>query len=134
MGGTQWYIHLSREEGADTDHIKDVLQTLRKNCDTAGVNLVLGFGPSFLPEICATAAGKASHPDNFEPYETFVSSDGSGKEAKGTQEDLLIWVNSDKKVQRTFLATLLTLPYYVMRGRMTAGRCNGMPATRSKDT
>jgi len=91
MGATQWYVHLSREEGADNAHIKKTLQQLRKDCDAAGVNLVLGFGPTFLPEITSNL------PDSFTPYQTFVSSDGSGKEAKGTQEELLIWVNSDKK-------------------------------------
>ena len=36
-------------------------------------------------------------PNDFQPYETFRSIDGSGKEAKGTQEELLFWLNSDRK-------------------------------------
>lgn len=34
---------------------------------------------------------------DFTEYTTFKSIDGSGKEAKATQEDLLIWVNNDSK-------------------------------------
>jgi hypothetical protein len=48
-------------------------------------------GPGFLPEITSDI------PDDFQPYETFKSSDGSETEAIGTQEELLIWMNSDSK-------------------------------------
>jgi len=33
----------------------------------------------------------------FNAYETFKSVDGSGLEAKGTQEELLLWLNHDHK-------------------------------------
>ena len=45
MGKNQWYVHLSRTEGADLDHIKAVLRELRADCASNGINLVVGFGP-----------------------------------------------------------------------------------------
>ena len=44
MGEHQWYLHLSRTDGADTGSIKAALQDLRKTCDGKGINLTLGFG------------------------------------------------------------------------------------------
>lgn len=91
MGSNQWYVHLSRQDGACMQTIRKGLRELRSYCDTNGVNLVLGMGPSFLPEFTSDL------PEDFQNYETFKSIDGSGREAKGTQEELLIWVNHDKK-------------------------------------
>jgi len=36
-------------------------------------------------------------PNDFQKYETFKSIDGSGREAKGTQEEMLIWLNHNDK-------------------------------------
>jgi hypothetical protein len=93
MGATQWYIHLSRQEGAALSTIKSALAQLRTDCDASGVNLTIGLGPSLLPEL----VGEGGVPENFGNYEGYSSCDGSGKEAKATQEELLVWVNSNDK-------------------------------------
>lgn len=91
MGQHQWYVHLSRMDGADTGAIKAAISQLRTDCAAKNINLVVGFGPSLLADLTDDV------PDDFQPYETFQSIDGSGKEAKGTQEELLFWLNSEKK-------------------------------------
>ncbi len=91
MGQHQWYVHLSRLDGADMGVIKSAVQRLRRDCANKGINLTLGLGPSLLSDLTDDV------PNDFQPYETFRSIDGSGKEAKGTQEELLFWLNSDKK-------------------------------------
>jgi putative iron-dependent peroxidase len=78
-------------EGADLQVIKSVVQKLRSDCAAKNINLVLGFGPSLLKDLTNDV------PNDFQPYETIRSIDGSGKEAKGTQEELLFWMNSNKK-------------------------------------
>jgi porphyrinogen peroxidase len=91
MGEHQWYVHLSRTDGAGLAIIKDVLRDLRAACDNQGINLVLGFGPTLLADI------SDDMPDDFRPFETIKSVDGSGREAKGTQEELLFWMTSPHK-------------------------------------
>ena len=91
MGQHQWYVHLSRMDGADMGVIKSAIQQLRKDCDEKGINLTIGLGPSLLSDLTDDV------PKDFQNYETFQSIDGSGKEAKGTQEELLFWLNSEKK-------------------------------------
>jgi len=91
MGSNQWYIHLSRVPGADLGKIGSALAQLRKDCAQSNVNLVLGFGPSLLKDVTDDV------PDDFQNYETFKSVDGSGREAKGTQEELVLWLNHDDK-------------------------------------
>jgi putative iron-dependent peroxidase len=36
-------------------------------------------------------------PDDFQPFVTIVAGDGSGREAKGTQEELLLWMSHDDR-------------------------------------
>jgi putative iron-dependent peroxidase len=91
MGKNQWYVHLSRVEGADLGHIKSVLKDLQSRCTIQNVNLVLGFGPTLLADITSDM------PDDFQPFLTIEAGDGSGKQAKGTQEELLLWLNHDDK-------------------------------------
>ena len=91
MGQHQWYVHLSRMDGADMGAIKSAIAQLRADCAAKNINLVVGFGPSLLADLTDDVPG------DFQPYETFQSIDGSGKEAKGTQEELLFWLNSEKK-------------------------------------
>lgn len=91
MGQHQWYVHLSRMDGADMGAIKAASAQLRADCAAKNINLVVGFGPSLLADLTDDVPG------DFQPYETFQSIDGSGKEAKGTQEELLFWLNSEKK-------------------------------------
>ena len=95
MGEHQWYVHLSRVDGADLKVIKSVVQTLRQNCALPGreINLVIGFGPTLLKDLTKDI------PNDFQPFETIKSIDGSGREAKGTQEELLFWMNSPRKDQ-----------------------------------
>lgn len=54
---------------------------------------MIGFGPSLLKDLTNDI------PDDFENYPSpgYESIDGSGKMAKGTQEELLIWINHDDK-------------------------------------
>jgi putative iron-dependent peroxidase len=91
MGTNQWYVHLSREEGADLKHIKSVLRDLRADCATKGINLTLGFGPTLLADLTK------DQPDDFQPFVTIEAGDGSGRQAKGTQEELLFWMNHNDK-------------------------------------
>lgn len=91
MGQHQWYVLLSRMDGADMGAIKAAISQLRADCAAKNINLVVGFGPGLLADLTGDV------PSDFQPYETFQSIDGSGKEAKGTQEELLFWLNSEKK-------------------------------------
>ncbi len=91
MGQHQWYVHLSRMDGADIGAIKAAIAQLRADCAAKNINLVVGFGPTLLADLIDDV------PSDFQPYETFQSIDGSGKEAKGTQEELLFWLNSERK-------------------------------------
>lgn len=91
MGQHQWYVHLSRMDGADMGAIKAAIAQLRADCVAKNINLVVGFGPTLLADLTDDV------PSDFQPYETFQSIDGSGKEAKGTQEELLFWLNSERK-------------------------------------
>jgi porphyrinogen peroxidase len=95
MGEHQWYVHLSREPGANLTTIKSVVRQLRQTCALPGreINLVLGFGPTLLKDLSKDV------PNDFQPFETIKSVDGSGREAKGTQEELLFWMNGPHKDQ-----------------------------------
>jgi putative iron-dependent peroxidase len=88
----QWYVHMSRTEGADLGVIKSNLRTLRAACGPEGVegpivNLCVLFGPSLLSELTDDV------PNDFQPYPGYESPDG--KVAKATQEELLVWMHSD---------------------------------------
>jgi hypothetical protein len=50
MGEHQWYVHLSRVDGADLKVIKSVVQKLIETCALPGreINLVVGLGPTLL--------------------------------------------------------------------------------------
>ncbi len=91
MGQHQWYVHLSRDDGADLGAIKTAINDLISQCNEKNINLVLGFGPTLLADL------GADMPNDFQSFETIVSTDGSGTEAKGTQEELLLWLNSPQK-------------------------------------
>jgi len=91
MGKNQWYVHLSRTEGADLGHIKKVLQGLRQHCEQEDINLVLCFGPTLLADLSTDT------PEDFQPFVTIEAGDGSGRQAKGTQEELLLWMSHDDK-------------------------------------
>jgi putative iron-dependent peroxidase len=92
MGRSQWYVHLSRTDGADIGHIKGVLRdTINAAAGQPGMNLCMGFGPTLNEALSGPGV------DDFQAYETIVSGDGSGKEAKGTQEELLLWYNGPDK-------------------------------------
>lgn len=91
MGASQWYVHFSRTEGADMGGIKSALQDFRKVCADENINVVIGCGPSFLPELTADV------PEDFQDYKGFESIDGSGRLAKGTQEELLVWINHEDR-------------------------------------
>ena len=41
MGKNQWYVHLSRTEGADLNVIKQVLRDTRAHCDAEGREVLL---------------------------------------------------------------------------------------------
>jgi putative iron-dependent peroxidase len=92
MGKNQWYVHLSREDGADLNVIKKVLRDTRAHCDSEGINLVIGLGPTLLADLAPN-----DMPDDFQPFVTIKAGDGSGREAKGTQEELLLWLTNDDK-------------------------------------
>ena len=89
LGEHQWYVHLSRTDKADLKVIKKALVDLRADAEAQGVHCVINFGPSLLADLTKDV------PEDFQPYPGYKSADG--KEAKGTQEDLLLWVHSDHK-------------------------------------
>jgi putative iron-dependent peroxidase len=89
LGEHQWYVHLSRTEGADLGVIKEALANVRTDCEAQGVSLCIMLGPTLLGDLTDDI------PDDFQPYPGYKSADG--KEAKATQEELLIWVHSDHK-------------------------------------
>lgn len=96
----QWYVHMSRTEGGDLAIIKAALAAMRDDAAAQGVNLCLLFGPSLLSDL------SDDMPDDFQGYPGYASPDGN-KVAKGTQEELLIWLHSDDKdlcweIQHTF--------------------------------
>jgi putative iron-dependent peroxidase len=70
--------------------IKAALRDLRADAAAKGVNLGLFFGPTLLADLTTDI------PDDFQPYPGYASPDGK-KVAKGTQEELLLWVHSDRK-------------------------------------
>ncbi len=92
MGSCQWYLHLSRTDGADMAVVKKSIADLRAACAAEGVNLVLGFGPTLLADL----SPKGGVPDDFKPYEGYQYPNGE-REAKATQEELLVWVNHNDK-------------------------------------
>jgi porphyrinogen peroxidase len=89
----QWYTHLSRTDGADLGVIKKAMAKARKAGSDVGVstpiNVCLLFGPTLLADLTKDI------PEDFQPYPGYKSSDG--KEAKATQEELLLWIHSDDK-------------------------------------
>jgi putative iron-dependent peroxidase len=89
----QWYTHLSRTEGADLGVIKSALAAVRRAGSDVGVtvpvNVCLLFGPTLLADLTDDV------PADFQPYPGYESPDG--KVAKGTQEELLLWVHSADK-------------------------------------
>jgi porphyrinogen peroxidase len=89
----QWYTHLSRTDGADLAVIKRALRDVRAAGAQTGVttpiNVCVLFGPTLLADLTDDI------PDDFQPYPGYRSPDG--KEAKATQEELLLWIHSDEK-------------------------------------
>jgi putative iron-dependent peroxidase len=73
--------------------IRSAIQDLRADCAAQNINLCLGFGPTLLPEFTSDV------PDDFQAYPSpgYVSIDGSDKMAKGTQEEMMVWINHDDK-------------------------------------
>lgn len=89
----QWYLHLSRTENADLNVIKAALRDVRELGRNVGmitpVNIVILFGPTLLADLTDDI------PEDFQPYPGYESADG--KVAKGTQEELLLWLHSPDK-------------------------------------
>jgi len=91
MGHNQWYTHMSRVEGADLAHIKSCIKDIRAACAANNVNCAIGFGPTMIKDITSDA------PADFPAYPGYKAVDGSGREAKATQEEMLVWLNDDDK-------------------------------------
>jgi len=91
MGHNQWYVHMSRVEGADLNHINKCLADLRAACAANEVNCAIGFGPTLIRDLTKDA------PSDFPAYPGYKATDGSDREAKATQEELLVWLNDDDK-------------------------------------
>lgn len=89
LGEHQWYLHMSRTEGADLGVIKEALASVRADAESQGVEACLMFGPTLLADLTDDI------PEDFQPYPGYSSEDG--KVAKATQEELLLWVHSDHK-------------------------------------
>merc|ERR1719171_1517132 len=82
---------MSRVEGADLSTIKSAIKDLRAACAANNVNCAVGFGPTLIKDLSSDI------PQNFTPYPGYKAVDGSGREAKATQEEMLIWLNDDDK-------------------------------------
>jgi putative iron-dependent peroxidase len=84
---------MSRTDGADLGVIKQAMRDVRAAGAEVGVttpvNVCLLFGPTLLADLTDDV------PADFQPYPGYSSSDG--KEAKATQEELLLWVHSMDK-------------------------------------
>lgn len=91
MGHNQWYVHMSRVEGADNNHIKKCIKDLQAACAKNNVNCAIGFGPTLIKDLTSDV------PADFTPYPGYKAADGSGREAKATQEEMLVWLNDDDK-------------------------------------
>jgi porphyrinogen peroxidase len=89
----QWYTHFSRVDGADLGVIKKALRDTVASGTEVGmitpINICVLFGPTLLADLTDDI------PDDFQPYPGYQSPDG--KVAKGTQEELLLWVHSPDK-------------------------------------
>ena len=95
----QWYVHMSRTENADLGLIKSAIQDSLADAAAQGVNLCVLFGPTLADDL-------EIETDDFQAYPGYESPDGS-RVAKGTQEELLMWLHhADKdliwEVQHTF--------------------------------
>ena len=86
----QWYVHMSRTEGADLSVIKQALKDAQADAASQGVNLCILLGPSLATDLGIETGG------DFQDYPGYESPDGS-KVAKGTQEELLLWVHDADK-------------------------------------
>ena len=77
----QWYVHLSRVEGADLAVIKQALRDLRAACaperGATVVHVCVLVGPALLADLTRDV------PKDFQPYPGYASPDG--KVAKATQ-------------------------------------------------
>jgi putative iron-dependent peroxidase len=115
MGTHQWYVHLSRVEGADLQAIKAALRQFREDCEKNAIKTVISFGPTLLKDLTDDV------PNDFQPFQTVVSTDGSGREAKGTQEELLLWLHSIDKgdVWKTQFAARTALKDHMKVARET---------------
>ena len=89
----QWYVHLSRTEGADLELIKQALRDLLEDTKPDGVQTLVNVGLFFGPTLLADLTDDI--PEDFQPYPGYESPDG--KVAKGTQEELLVWLHSEHK-------------------------------------
>jgi putative iron-dependent peroxidase len=71
-----------------------VIKKYREDCEMlqSGIKTVIAFGPSLLRDLAPNAM-----PNDFQNFETVQSTDGSGREAKGTQEELLLWLHAEDK-------------------------------------
>ena len=93
LGRSQWYVHLSRSEpdaALDARWLGGVLAKTRRSCAAAGVEVLVAFGPGLLGELTDDV------PDDFGPYQTVESADGSGRRAAATQEELLLWFHHSR--------------------------------------
>ena len=86
----QWYVHMSRTEGADLGVIKAALKAGQADAAAQGVNLCLLVGPTLAADLGIETDG------DFQAYPGYESPDGS-KVAKGTQEELLLWLHHADK-------------------------------------
>ena len=82
--------HRGRRSRRDQEgHARRCAPPAREVGVTTPVNVCLLFGPTLLADLTDDV------PDDFQPYPGYESPDG--KVAKGTQEELLLWVHSDDK-------------------------------------
>ena len=91
----QWYTHLSRTDGADLSVVQPRISRRagRGPPKLASRPASQRVSCSSVPTLLADLTDDI--PEDFQPYPGYRSPDG--KEAKATQEELLLWIHSDEK-------------------------------------
>ncbi len=98
--GTQshWFLHYRLADGAGLDAVRAAISEVRGEATgvtpTDAVNLAVGFGPDLLGRLAPDDA-----PTGFHPF-TQVGAE-PGPVAVATQEDLFLWVHSNR-IDRNF--------------------------------
>merc|ERR1719235_2711956 len=97
MGHNQWYVHMSRVEGADNNHIKKCIKDLQAACAKNNVNCAIGFGPTLIKDLTSDV------PADFTPYPGYKAADGSGNPDVSEDVDVMLVPKGQPGADGTFV-------------------------------